>query len=135
MGGDTKSKKIIHLVNWNEVCKPREIRGLGLRKAEVFNEALLAKLAWQMINDPNKVWVRVMHEKYLKQHDFLTATIFSGSSWSWKSIIKGRAVVGNNTGWKLGDGRNINLWSDCWVGKKILRMEQGVNVLEGLEGV
>lgn len=88
-----------------------------------------------MLNDRNKVWVRVMNENYLKHSDFLSTSVPSNASWSWKSIIKGRTVVGNNIGWRLGDGNAINLWADHWAGTKPPCEEQCVNIPEGLEDI
>lgn len=39
--GDLQDRKKIHLVNWEEVCKPCNMGGLGLRRAVDFNDALL----------------------------------------------------------------------------------------------
>lgn len=89
MGGHANNNKM-HLVNWEEVCKPSDKGGLGLRKTNDFNKTLLAKLDWHMITDQDKLWVQVMRNKYLKNGDFLSAPIPSHASWSWRSIIKGR---------------------------------------------
>lgn len=65
--GDIEDHKKVHLVNWDEVCTPKNCGRLGIRKAEDFNQALLAKLAWQMTTNTSKPWVRVMEEKYVKR--------------------------------------------------------------------
>lgn len=36
----------IRLANWELVCKPRKIGGLGIIDITVFNDALLAKWYW-----------------------------------------------------------------------------------------
>lgn len=41
--GGKEGKKKIHLVNWEVLYKPKERGGVGLKKAEAMNKALLAK--------------------------------------------------------------------------------------------
>ena len=37
----------IHLVNWAKVCRPLQVKGLGIRRLENFNSALLGKWLWR----------------------------------------------------------------------------------------
>ena len=46
--GDTFDKKKMHLVNWDTMCLPKNLGGLGIKKTKKMNEALLAKAGWQM---------------------------------------------------------------------------------------
>ncbi|XP_050387323.1 uncharacterized protein LOC126803582 [Argentina anserina] len=41
--GNTEAKKKVHLVNWNIVCQPKSIEGLGIKKTSEMNQAMLAK--------------------------------------------------------------------------------------------
>lgn len=43
--GDNGDMRRVHLVNWQEVCVPRDKGGLGLRMVKDVNLAFLAKLA------------------------------------------------------------------------------------------
>lgn len=106
--GDTDDKKRVHLVNWNDVCKTKNSGGLGLRKAADFNQALRAKLAWQMAVNSNKLWVQVLRNKYVKGGDFFTAPIRANSSWGWRSIGKGMNLIELGTTWQVGNGENID---------------------------
>lgn len=69
--GDNSRK--IHTINWNDVCRPREVGGLGLRKAQDFNLAFLSKMAWQVFTNQEKLWVKVMRDKYVKGVIFYTS--------------------------------------------------------------
>lgn len=66
--GDMPSKRKIHLVNWNQVWKKKDNGGLGLKKANVQNLALLSKLSWKMVNEKESMWRHTLREKYLKNH-------------------------------------------------------------------
>lgn len=110
--GDSESRKKVHLVNWNEVCAHKTKGGLGLRKAVDFNMALLAKLAWQVLNCPEKLWVKVIHDKYIKNGNFFTAPVPSHSSWSWRSIVKRRVVIKLGGSWRIGNGKSLNFLFD-----------------------
>lgn len=47
--GSSAERRKIHLINWDVVCRLKERGGLGVRKSEAMNKALLAKLAWRVL--------------------------------------------------------------------------------------
>ena len=51
-GGDSRK---VHWVNWKKLCKAKELGGMGFKEIEKFNDALLAKQVWRMINNPNSL--------------------------------------------------------------------------------
>ncbi|XP_019198971.1 PREDICTED: uncharacterized protein LOC109192724 [Ipomoea nil] len=114
--GHSESSRKIHTVNWGDICKSKGLGGLGLRTAKEFNLAFLAKLAWQMVTCPNKLWVKALHEKYVKDANFLTLPVKATASPGWKGILKGRYILANGMKWKVGTGDSINFWEDWWVG-------------------
>nr|GMC49073.1 Taste receptor type 1 member 1 like [Ipomoea batatas] len=74
-------------------------------------------MAWQMFTNQDKLWVKVMHDKYVKHGDFLQTTACANGPWGWRSILKGRNVLTNGLKWKVGNGSNINFWNDWWTGE------------------
>lgn len=62
--GSLPEKQKIHLVCWEILCKSKEDRGLGLRRSEDMNKAMLTKLAWRLINEEEAAWCKIMRPKY-----------------------------------------------------------------------
>ncbi|XP_031120628.1 uncharacterized protein LOC116023758 [Ipomoea triloba] len=118
-GHDDITRKI-HTINWSDICRPREVGGLGLRKARDFNMAFLTKMAWQLWSNQDKLWVQAMKDKYVKQGDFLQLPTCSNASWGWRSILKGRDILTKGLKWRVSDGKSINFWGDWWVGDRPL---------------
>lgn len=52
-----------HLVKWEVVSMPVEVRGLGIGNPRLCNETLLAWL-WCFFLEPNVMWYRVIVSKY-----------------------------------------------------------------------
>ncbi|KAF7812646.1 ribonuclease H [Senna tora] len=76
-----------HLVAWNEVCKPIDDGGLGLRPLKGMNSAMLMKLGWRLIGDKESLWARVLRAKYRCGDDLVPVVRKrSDSSCVWKSI-------------------------------------------------
>ena len=53
-----------HLVGWDTVCSPLAHGGLGVRKVEVFNKALLGKWLWKFGREETHLWRRVIAAKH-----------------------------------------------------------------------
>lgn len=62
--GSSDSNRKFHMISWEKICQPKEQGGLGFRNLKVLNKAYMTKLAWQLINNPYKLWVRIMKFKY-----------------------------------------------------------------------
>lgn len=62
--GKGEGKKGVHLVGWDVLCKMKERGGLGLKRADEMNKALLAKLAWRVATQGNETWAKVIKGKY-----------------------------------------------------------------------
>ena len=62
-GGGSEAAKIAW-VNWDSVCLSKNKGGLGIKDLSNFNEALLAKWGWELANNQNQLWARVLISKY-----------------------------------------------------------------------
>ncbi|XP_019163505.1 PREDICTED: uncharacterized protein LOC109159849 [Ipomoea nil] len=129
--GHAENTKKIHTISWSEICKPRDLGGLGLRKVGDFNLAFLTKLAWVVLTNPHKLWVKVMREKYVKNRNFLDNNVYTNCSWNWSSILKGKNILTEGIAWKIGTGSSVNFWYDNWLGNKSLATSPNIVVPDG----
>jgi hypothetical protein len=68
------------------------------------NNALLAKLGWEMASNSDKMWVKVMKEKYLRGKSFLKALLKLIFSWNWKGIWGSRNLLAKGICYKVSRG-------------------------------
>ncbi|XP_030925104.1 uncharacterized protein LOC115952172 [Quercus lobata] len=80
-----------HWVKWERLCEAKEVGGLGFREIEKFNDALLARQVWRMINNTDSLCHRVFKARFFPDCSILDAKESSSGSYAWKSII-GEAV-------------------------------------------
>jgi len=51
-------------VDWNTVCRGKEVGGLGVRRIREFNLALLGRWGWWLLIDSSSLWIRVLASRY-----------------------------------------------------------------------
>lgn len=61
--------------SWNVITNPMEMGGLGIRRLRDWNIAFMGNLDWTILTNPNKLWVKVLTEKYLRTSNFLTCLL------------------------------------------------------------
>lgn len=49
---------------WGSICLPKKQGGLGLQKMSETNRALITKLAWRVVTNPDNLWVHLVKLKY-----------------------------------------------------------------------
>lgn len=102
-------------VSWDRMTAPKALGGLGLRDIQLFNQALLAKLAWRIITVPDCLLARILKGKYCQRTSFLDANLPSTCSHGWRSILFGRDLLKENLGKAIGNGQTTRVWKDSWI--------------------
>ncbi|WZZ90127.1 hypothetical protein YC2023_118706 [Brassica napus] len=108
-------KKNMCWIAWEKLTKTKKAGGLGLRDIQLFNQTLLAKIAWRILSAPNCLLARVLTGKYCHNKSFLEAQVPAVCSHGWRSILHGRDLLQENLGRAIGNGQNIKLWKDSWI--------------------
>ncbi|CAN1123467.1 Putative ribonuclease H protein At1g65750 [Linum perenne] len=126
--GSTNDCRKIHLVSWDEVCKPKEHGGLGLKKARDLNMAFMMKLAFLFFKSPNELWVQVLQHKYFREGpNGLQVKNNSRLSPLWRAVKKVTPVMRLGMRMGLRDGTETNFWLDRWVdgGERLIDLTSG----------
>ncbi|VFQ88791.1 unnamed protein product [Cuscuta campestris] len=59
-------------VAWDDICKPKDEGGLGLRNSTIWNQALLAKCFWNIAANKETLWIQWVHSVYLQGSELWT---------------------------------------------------------------
>ncbi|KAK6124264.1 hypothetical protein DH2020_042016 [Rehmannia glutinosa] len=113
--GGNEDKRKIHWMCWDKLRRPKHLGGMGFRDLELFNQALLAKQVWRLIDRPHSLVSRIFKAKYFPQASIFEAVVGSRPSYTWRSLIWGRDLLRDGIRWRVGNGRNINIVSDPWL--------------------
>ena len=74
------------------MCQAKSRGGMGFRDLSSFNQALVAKQGWRIIQEPNSLVARIMKARYFKHSSFMEAKAGYQPSFIWRSILWGREV-------------------------------------------
>jgi hypothetical protein len=107
----------MHWLSWETLTKPKNEGGLGFRDLYGFNMAMLARQGWRMLTNPDSLCARVLKARYFPNTSMLEATASAGISYSWRSILKGIALLKEGLFWRIGDGTTVNIWTDAWLSR------------------
>ncbi|CAN0912216.1 hypothetical protein LINGRAPRIM_LOCUS797 [Linum grandiflorum] len=79
---------------------------------------MFGKFGWQLLTDNTTLVARILKARYYPHGDFLSAELGSNPSLTWRSMVEARLVVKLGHRWKVGDGKQIRVWTDPWVQRK-----------------
>uniref|UniRef100_A0A803NYQ1 CCHC-type domain-containing protein n=1 Tax=Cannabis sativa TaxID=3483 RepID=A0A803NYQ1_CANSA len=113
--GSNENGSKIHWRNWNYMCKTKSNGGLGFRSFIHFNQALLAKQAWRILQNPNSLLSQLFKSRYHPHNSFLEAHHGHSPFLTWQGILWGRELLQSGLRWKIGEGRSVLCGSDPWI--------------------
>lgn len=102
-------------VSWEALTEPKATGGLGLRDIQVFNQALLAKVAWRVLTVPNCLLSKILRGKYCHNKSFLEVSVPAVCSHGWRSVLHGLELLKSNLGKAIGNGEQTKIWKDSWI--------------------
>jgi hypothetical protein len=89
--------------------------GMGFRDIELFNLALLARQAWQLLVEPETLSARGLQAVYFPGKDFLAAEVGPSPSRIWRAIMEGKEVLCQGLIRRIGTGEMTEIWDMNWL--------------------
>ncbi|KAL9677050.1 hypothetical protein QQ045_005277 [Rhodiola kirilowii] len=82
------SRRGNHLVSWDELCRPKSERGVGVKDLKTMNEALVLTQLWDLRWENKSKWARWLNLYWHKGGDWWSTDIPKGASWVLKRLGK-----------------------------------------------
>lgn len=64
---------------------------------------------------------RILKAKYFADTTILYARPKGGMSYIWRSVVRGVDLLKKGIVWRVGDGRNLKIWSNPWLPREDTR--------------
>jgi hypothetical protein len=120
-GGGGGGQRKVHWIAWEKLLMPKGQGGLGFRDMKLFNQALLARQAWSLIQFPKSLCARFLKAKYYPSGELIDMVFMDDSSPTWRAVEHGLSLVKQGIIWWIGLGTKVNIWHDPWIGWALSR--------------
>ncbi|GJV19062.1 hypothetical protein Tco_1368082 [Tanacetum coccineum] len=101
-------------VSWEVVCLPKQEGGLGVRRLDHFNKALMVSHVWKLLSLKESLWVKWIHVYKLRNRSFWEVPYRGKMSWGWRKLLQLRPLIRDFIWSCIGDGSKTSMWFDKW---------------------
>ncbi|XP_026399686.1 uncharacterized protein LOC113295570 [Papaver somniferum] len=96
--------------------KDKRCGGLGIRNTYATNRVFIAKLGWQILQNPDHLISKFLKDKYFINQNLLEIDKASDStSWIWKGIVNSLYFLRSNIVFKINDGASTRIRDSVWL--------------------
>ncbi|XP_062186766.1 uncharacterized protein LOC133890399 [Phragmites australis] len=113
--GDEQNQRKLHWIGWGKLIMPKMHGGLGFRDFKLFNQALLARQAWRLIQNPNSLCARLLKARYFPNGPLHDTVFPAGGSPSWSGVVHGLELLKKGLIWRVATGEKVHIWRDNWL--------------------
>ncbi|GJV81326.1 RNA-directed DNA polymerase, eukaryota, reverse transcriptase zinc-binding domain protein [Tanacetum coccineum] len=97
-----------------QVCLPKDQGGLGIKSLKKWNDVLLVKQLWKIIEGKESLWVKWVNVVKLKGKSIWDIEENYNDSCGWKKLLELRNKIKQHVYYYIGDGSKVSMWFDKW---------------------
>jgi len=115
--GSSATNRKWALVKWETVCRPKSKGGIGLRDPESSNTIMNAKIWWQWLTNPDKLWANIWTAKYtnnMPQAELIRFKPTIKGSLIWNAAKQHHQLIQKHSFWEIRNGQSARFWMDAW---------------------
>lgn len=121
--GNRGSRRRVSLCNWELVCSPKKIGGLGLPDLHLRNISLILRWWWKAYSDHSSMWTALIVSIRVQGIRSQGPLIWSKrGSFFWIQLITVEPQFNWSTAWSVGNGLSISYWFDNWGEEPMARL-------------
>ncbi|XP_024642261.2 uncharacterized protein [Medicago truncatula] len=115
-GHGGSNNKGLNWLSWEKLSVHKNDGGMGFKDLEAFNVAMLGKQGWKLQTNTDSLVSKIFKARYYPNGNYLDAKLGHNPSFVWRSIFSAKVVVRQGARWKIGNGFNIPIVSEPWIG-------------------
>lgn len=67
--GKHTNSKGIYIKSFDFLCKPIDQGGLGFKEDNKVNQAMISRISWRLVSNPDNLWDQILKRKYFKKQE------------------------------------------------------------------
>jgi hypothetical protein len=86
---------------------PKGYGGMGFQDLKLFNQPLLARQAWKLIQLPKSLCAKLLRARYYPNGELIDTVFPSEGSPTWKAMEHGLDLLKKGIVWRIGSGTKV----------------------------
>lgn len=107
--GVENGKRKAAWIAWKDRTLKKCCGGMGFKDLRLFNQAMLPRQAWRLIEFPDSLCARLLKAKYFPPGCLVDAAFSSNASYTWQSILHGLELLKKGIIWRIGCGSQVRI--------------------------
>lgn len=113
--GSKNGERKVFWLSREKLSKSKSVEGMGFRGISEFNQSLLGKQYWRLLEEENSLAGRVMKGRYYPRTNLENSNSGFRSSYAWRSIQCAKELVQRGSRWRIGNGKTVRVFDDRWI--------------------
>ncbi|WVZ52919.1 LOW QUALITY PROTEIN: hypothetical protein U9M48_003918 [Paspalum notatum var. saurae] len=113
--GSEAGKRKTAWTAWQVLTLKKCQGGLGFRDMRAFNQAMLARQAWRLLEKPESLCAKLLKARYYPRGSVIDSVRSANASVTWQAVLHGLELLKQGLIWRIGNGSQVRIWRGPWI--------------------